>query len=233
MENLMCLLRNYLKMLIPPMRLEKVLHKDIISFNFEDYVMGADIINMGYSFSEAQVGVEKNKITIVRERCRNFLMELCRQIQCRLLSNVDILEKICLLSPENATAQFRRLDITILASNFKSVCEDVDSTVSEWDALHRIEWQHSEDPELFWIEVAENKNALGENRFSHIAKLALALLSLPFSNAAVERAFSLTNLIKDKLRNRLAISNADAIMRLRFHLMNDSCVSFVPSEEPC
>lgn len=84
-------------------------------------------------------------------------MELCRrQIQCRLPSNVDILKKICLLSPENATAQVRRPDITILASNLKSVCEDVDSTVSEWDALHRIEWQHSEDPDSFWIEVSEN-----------------------------------------------------------------------------
>lgn len=234
MEDLLHLFRNYLSILIPPMRLEKVLDKDIISFKFQDYIMSADVINFGFSFTQAQVeiAVEKKDISVVRERCRNFLIELCQQIQCRLPSNIEILQKICFLTPENATSQVRRPDITSLASSFKSIIcdDDVDSTVNEWNALHRIEWQHVEDPESFWIEVAENKNALDESRFSHIAKLALALLTLPFSNAAVERAFSLANIIKDKLRNRLAVSSADAIMRVRFYLMNSSCVHFEPSE---
>ncbi|CAH1108743.1 unnamed protein product [Psylliodes chrysocephalus] len=102
--------------------------------------------------------------------------------------------------------------------------------VSEWNALHRVEWEHPEIAESFWVEVSENKNALDENRFERISKLALALLSLPFSNAAVERAFSLANFIKKKLPNRLAISSADSIIRLRFHLMNNGCISFVLSE---
>ncbi|CAH1113871.1 unnamed protein product [Psylliodes chrysocephalus] len=119
----------------------------------------------------------------------------------------------------------------MMSTSFKSLInEDVDATVSEWNALHRVEWEHPETAESFWVEVSENKNALDANRFERISKLALALLPLPFSNATVKRAFSLANLIKEKLRNRLAISSAESIIRLRFHLMNNGCINFVPSE---
>ncbi|CAH1101933.1 unnamed protein product [Psylliodes chrysocephalus] len=182
MEGLLHLLRNYLSILIPPMHLEKVLDKDIFSFNFKDYVMSATIINFGYSFHEAQVGIERNDVSCVQERCRHFLIELCYQIQSRLPFNIEVLEKINLLTPENATSQVRRPDITTLTTSFKSLInEDVDATVSEWN---RVEWEHPETAESFWVEVSENKNTLDENWFERISKLALALLSLPFSNAA-------------------------------------------------
>ncbi|CAH1106552.1 unnamed protein product [Psylliodes chrysocephalus] len=96
------------------------------------YVMSATIINFGYSFHEAQVGIERNDVSCVQERCIHFLVELCYQIQSRLPSNIEVLEKINLLTPENATSQVRRPDITNLATSFKSLInEDVDATVSE------------------------------------------------------------------------------------------------------
>ncbi|CAH1109797.1 unnamed protein product [Psylliodes chrysocephalus] len=101
------------------MRLEKVLAKDIFSFNFKDYVMSATIINFGYSFHEAQVGIERNDVSCVQERCRHFLIELCYHIQSRLPSNIEVLEKINLLTPENATSQVKRPNITTLAAIFQ------------------------------------------------------------------------------------------------------------------
>ena len=94
-----------------------------------------------------------------------------------------------------------------------------------------MEWTNTEDPESYWIEVTQQKNALGEARFENISKLAIGLLSLPFSNATVERAFSLVNVIKNKIRNRLAIHSTDAILRVRFHLMDIGCVNFRPTEK--
>lgn len=230
MEDLLHLLRSSLSILIPPMQLQKVSDKELISFNFKNYVMGAEFLNLGYTFNEAGTGIETNELNNIRERCKAFLVELCKQIQDRLPNNVEILEKMSFLSPENATAQVRRPDIASLAVHFKSICEDVDSTIGEWEALHRIEWKETKDVESFWIEVYQNKNALGEPRFGHICKLAISLLSLPFSNATVERAFSLVNIIKDKLRNRLSISSTEAILRVRFHLMKTGCAAFKPTE---
>ncbi|TGZ35073.1 Uncharacterized protein DBV15_08978 [Temnothorax longispinosus] len=54
------------------------------------------------------------------------------------------------------------------------------------------------------------------------------MLCLPFSNAVVERAFSIMNVIKNKLRNRMAVKTADAIMRIRFN-MPQGCKNFQPT----
>jgi hypothetical protein len=40
------------------------------------------------------------------------------------------------------------------------------------------------------------------------------LLCLPFSNAQVERAFSIMGIVKDKLRNKMPVSTLDAIMKV-------------------
>ena len=58
-----------------------------------------------------------------------------------------------------------------------------------------------------------------------ISKLVLALMSLPFSNASVERAFSIININKDKLRNRTSVEIADTILRIRSNLLN-GCIAF-------
>lgn len=72
-----------------------------------------------------------------------------------------------------------------------------------------------------------HENARGEPRFKHISSLAVSLLSLPFSNASVERAFSIANVVKDKFRNRMAIETLDAILRIRFLIK--SCTDFEPT----
>lgn len=53
---------------------------------------------------------------------------------------------------------------------------------------------------------AENK------RFEYMATLALSLLTLPISNAAVERAFSVFHVIKHGLRNSLSIKVMQSII---------------------
>lgn len=86
--------------------------------------------------------------------------------------------------------------------------------VQEWNALHRTTWKTTQHTEDFWVEVyiSNFKNAVGDRTYGHVSKLALAIMSLPFSNAVVERAFSQVAIIKDKLRNRLAIRTAQSIL---------------------
>ena len=72
--------------------------------------------------------------------------------------------------------------------------------------------------------VLKCTDATGEKVFSDLAKFALALLSLPFSNASVERMFSQMNLLKTKLCNRMKQEMLEAIMFIRSHMQrNEIC----------
>lgn len=57
------------------------------------------------------------------------------------------------------------------------------------------------------------------------------MLCLPFSNAIVERAFSIMNIIKNKLRNKMAVKTTDAILRVRFNMPQGGCVNFQPTKD--
>jgi len=107
-------------------------------------------------------------------------------------------------------------------------CKNFDSTVDEWNFLHIKQWSQLSAPEEFWAEVLKYQNS-ADQQIGNIAKFALAMLCLPFSNAVVERAFSIINIIKNKLRNRMAVKTADAILRLRFNMPQGGCVNFQPT----
>lgn len=70
----------------------------------------------------------------------------------------------------------------------------------------------------FWGNVLDLKNAGGERKFEKLALFALSALTLPISNAVVERAFSVMSCIKCRRRNRLQLRMIEALMRLRIHL---------------
>ncbi|XP_022119940.2 uncharacterized protein LOC110996526 [Pieris rapae] len=229
LEELHNLLLTYLTVLIPPAQLEKADKYRLSNYDFENYIMDSSFMNFGYAFNEKSVGIRDHELKDVKQRCKEFLIEICKQIQRRLPNNMKTLENCNILSPKNATSQIKP-DITNLAKSFKSICNDVDSVVQEWNALHRSVWKSTQDTEEFWVEVYNFKNAVGDRSFGHVSKLALGIMSLPFSNAVVERAFSQVSIIKDKLRNRMAIHTAESILRIRYTLV-DGCVNFQPNKK--
>ena len=70
----------------------------------------------------------------------------------------------------------------------------------------------TDDVEQFWVGVANHEDASGENDFSELSDFILSMLALPFSNSAVERAFSQMNLIKTKFRNRMQQDMLEALL---------------------
>ena len=66
-------------------------------------------------------------------------------------------------------------------------------------------WANTEETVPFWSNVYEDLDSGGNKRFKNVAKISLALLTIPISNAVVERAFSTYAVIKNKLRNKLAL----------------------------
>lgn len=85
----------------------------------------------------------------------------------------------------------------------------------------------------FGVKVSERKNSAGEKSFPNVSGLAQALLSLPFSNASVERIFSQMNDVYSKLRNRLSVRSVEALMWIRWGLSHcfQSSVSFKPTDD--
>lgn len=87
------------------------------------------------------------------------------------------------------------------------------------------------DAYQFWPKVYEFKNAGGKHIFREIALYALTILSLPSTNAIVERVFSVMNSVRTKFRNKMIITLLNAILQIKmhFHANKTCCETFVPS----
>ena len=84
--------------------------------------------------------------------------------------------------------------------------------------------------EELWQNVYEHKDWRGP--LGVMALFALALLLLQLSNADVEQALSLVNIIKSKLRNCMANKTLERTMHLRYALrrQNICCTDFTPTK---
>ena len=69
---------------------------------------------------------------------------------------------------------------------------------------------HIVDVGTFWESIVNIYDASGGLRFPTTGKLTKSLLSIPHSNADVERIFSRFNLIKVKQRNQLKTSTLES-----------------------
>ena len=190
-------------------------------------------MHFGYDFEMAANSVLPELVVNVRERCKEFIVELLVQVQTRLPENIQVLFMLKNLTPSVALAVSKpRIDC--LAAYFSNIVSDMDIINAEWNSLNFVHWpEHClANTVCFWSFVAEAKNADGNQRFGNVSRLALALLTLPFSNATVERAFSLMNVVHCKLRNRLHVRSVEAILQIRYGLWaaNATSSSFEPTE---
>ena len=71
-----------------------------------------------------------------------------------------------------------------------------------------------------------------QKRFPTISKLTTTLLSLPHSNADVERVFSHVTNIKTKMRNSMKTTTLEALIVTKLALPS-SCVDFKPDISMC
>ncbi|CAG9782795.1 unnamed protein product [Diatraea saccharalis] len=81
--------------------------------------------------------------------------------------------------------------------------------------------------------VAAYKNAADVNTFHELCEFAIAVLSLPHSNAEVERLFSTMSIIKNKLRNKLSEKTLNSLLTIRNQLKikDKNCSTYeIPDE---
>jgi hypothetical protein len=117
---------------------------------------------------------------------------------------------------ENACNEFRMLKIENIAVTYKVAN---DSTV-----VHKVEAID------FWHKVFNMKQRDGEGKYPNLSKLIQHVLVLPFGTASVERDFSIVNIVKSKLRNKISLITLDALLRVRENIP-DNFAEFVPTQK--
>lgn len=235
-EELLGMYRNLMQLVVEPRYLSKCTLESLPNFKYMDYLIPVCAVQFGYEFSitAAKCSLNDLQITYVKERCVKFVVDLLNEVQLRLPDNINTLLTMKQLHPSTATSQCKQ-QIEAIVSKYQFTFADMDQLESEWNSLGFEEWPKSclSNIVSFWAEVYTKTNSVGEKSFPNLSSLALALLSLPFSNASVERVFSQMNVVHCKLRNRLHVRSVEAILQIRYGLKLESrtCVSFTPSDE--
>ena len=198
------------------------------------HLIPARAIYFGHKFSIIEMGIPQETAVLVREKCREFLLQIIVEVQKRLPDNIKLLSELSALSPEEAMKSNCRTIIPV-ATHFRAVSGEPEHVEAQWKALRHENWQSVEeaghkgiDREKFWAEVGEKKMADGEPKYPNVHRLVTSLLTMPVSNAEVERLFSQMNCVKTGLRNRMQIAMLESILRIRsrLHATNLTCVTY-------
>ncbi|KAK3919981.1 Zinc finger protein 862, partial [Frankliniella fusca] len=170
-------------------------------------------------------------------RCRSYLATLTLGVLDLLPDHAERLCAIRMLHPDHAL-RLPRPNFLTLPLHLAQSGADVDDLKTEWDQLDLTDWKLYFGGSIpthtftFWEGVAKYEQPGGGRAYSSISDFALRVLSLPHSNAVVERAFSVMNSIKVKARSRMGAELLVAIMRIGMRLAGRGCCAgFRPSAD--
>lgn len=147
------------------------------------------------------------------------MVKLITELQNRLPTNINIFSKIDCIAVDHALKHNKR-DIQEVVKMFIQEDSEIDKIVNQWNNIHLVKWTNTSNTYSFWLEVFDFKNAINENPFQELSDMALQILSLPFSNAYIERTFSIMNNYKTKTRNRMSLKLLNSIMQIKYGLSN-------------
>lgn len=146
----------------------------LLSFNFKHLTDFTSHLNpkpyLGFGFENKVEDLKKsNKISCdqenqLRQRCKNFLISIVKQLQQRLPDNIEILEQVEMFSPQNVLKQCKN-NITTICEYFgleKSIIEKIDL---QWRKINLVTWENTNNAVSFWAEVNAFTDAAGANLF--------------------------------------------------------------------
>ncbi|CAH2084734.1 unnamed protein product [Euphydryas editha] len=191
---------------------------------------------MGYVFEEALCKslLENPEKQALKQRCIHFTLKLISELQQRLPENFKNLEIMTALSVKETLKNNKNyLNIVKLGEAFCLKPEDIDKVLTQYRNIGKHDWENKDNTITFWCEVFKYRDAAGNNPYQEIGNLAKMILSLPHSNADVERVFSSMNIIKTKTRNKMSLKTMTSILHIQWGLkrLKESCCSHkVPIE---
>lgn len=203
---------------------------------WEQHILHVRACSLGVIFLDSfeKSSLSEGEKVCLLERCRKFVIASIRSVLKRLPANMKLLSDLKLLEPKS----IKKYSFDFVHRSFNAFVEPscISTMESEYHLLQTrvddlAEGTHSITE--FWVTVHNAKNVAGNSMFPLMSKLALSLLSLPVSNAAVERVFSQVSLTKTDIRNRMSNETLEALLHVKFGLGRNAgcCKDFKPGRE--
>ena len=125
--------------------------------------------------------------------CRNFLIESIEQIQRRFDLDAEIHDVVQCTLPQKAAARVpASLASVVKKLPYLNTILDTKKLDGEW---RQHVFEENLGPDLswedYWMNVRNAKLSTGEPKYPNLSRFVEVVASFPFSNAAVERVFSL------------------------------------------
>lgn len=164
------------------------------------------------------------KKKILESKCFAYIQKLLKELIKRLPEHLNLFTKITKFSPNICLNQANRCKFSELPFLYLIPQNELFITENEYNLLITVNWvivfgdDYVQNSLKFWPKLYFYKNAGGEYPFRNISRFVLQILSLPSSNAVVERGFSVMNTVKTKIRNKLGTDLLNSILRIRLSL---------------
>lgn len=191
-----------------------------------------------YTLAFKETKISKEEQNKIETRAFNYIKKLCIQLAARLPEHLKHFQQIKSLSPVVCLSK-NRLEFQNLP--FLEIYTDktkLGLMQNQYSKLVNVNWSERlteneyTDTCSFWANVYTYQNAGGKFVFQELALYALRVLTLPTSNAVVERVFSIMNSVKTKIRNRMLSELLNAFLRIKIRLYskNQCCRNFKPTK---
>ncbi|CAK1597250.1 unnamed protein product [Parnassius mnemosyne] len=185
--------------------------------NLESYLDPSPYMGYGFELKLTEYELLPEAERNLRHRCKQFTLKLIQEMRSRLPTNITILRTMSMLSVQE-TLKAIKPPIIKLAQEFGCQANEIERIVVQWRNIRHTDWENKCSTVEFWSEVYGYKDSADNNPFSELASLAISILSLPHSNAEIERVFSQMNIVKTKLRNRMSLHTLNSILHIRYGL---------------
>ena len=167
--------------------------------------------------------------------CRNFLIESIEQIQRRFDLDAEIHDVVQCTLPRRAASRIPvSLASVVKKLPYLSTILDINKLDCEW-RQHVFEEDLNPDLswEEYWMTVRNVKVSSGEPKYPNLLRFVEVVGSFPFSNAAVERVFSLLKRIKTDDRTRLKSSSLVSLIQCKLAMKNGkyNAATYKPTKE--
>ena len=203
--------------------MERRIHEHDGSEKKQDKIeFGAKFLSCINDFIEKKGKTEAtlNQVNGIKSRCKSVLVEALDQVNQRLPPVANVFAELSNLNPSSVISQtnrpeFKNLPFPHLYEDKinqvdeqyrRLICMDVNAECFEGKGIPG-------DTELFWSALIKHES------LKDLAEYALTCLTMPVSNASVERMFSILTAVKTKPRNRLHVQTLECIVRVRAELL--------------
>jgi hypothetical protein len=208
--------------------------------------LALSVVDFGASFSSSVERMKRESghhlpaflvaLEHVKGRCQVFLHDLLIQVENRLPVSMGIFRGLTGLHPKKVLSQTAQLPFEQLPG--QHLMQERDLVEIQYRKILFHPWREEDsfseglpkDAVGFWSKVLNYARGDGVKPYEDLAQYALAALSVPVSNAVVERIFSHVTIVKTKYRNKMQIKMLDSILRVRLSISSGCCKNFLPTK---